>query len=149
MVAPAAMNTVAGVMFTLDGSLLLSVTFTPRWGADFVKLTGKVTDWLVPTLTLTGKLIAPELDAVFAIWKTARADTPDTDASTEYVPAVELAVNAADVATPAAFVRAVLTPPANDPPGPDAGGVNMTTTPETGFPPASERSRQAARRTYC
>src|SRR5215472_6308295 len=52
-------------------------------------------------------------------------------------PAVELAVKVAEVATPLAFVVAVFTPPANVPLAPDAGGVNVTTTPLTGLPPLS------------
>jgi hypothetical protein len=52
-------------------------------------------------------------------------------------PAVELAVNAADVATPLAFEVAVFTPPANVPLAPLPGGVNVTTTPPTGLFPAS------------
>ncbi len=44
-----------------------------------------------------------------------------------------LAVKAADVATPLAFVVAVFTPPANVPLAPLAGGVNVTTTPLTGL----------------
>jgi hypothetical protein len=50
-----------------------------------------------------------------------------------YDPAIELAVNTADVATPLAFVVAVFTPPANVPLAPDAGGVKVTTTPLTGL----------------
>jgi hypothetical protein len=52
-------------------------------------------------------------------------------------PAVALAVNATEVATPEAFVVAVLTPPANVPLAPEAGGVNVTTTPLTGLFPES------------
>jgi hypothetical protein len=52
-------------------------------------------------------------------------------------PAVAFAVNAADVATPLAFVVAVFTPPANVPLAPLAGGVNVTMTPLTGLLPAS------------
>jgi hypothetical protein len=52
-------------------------------------------------------------------------------------PAVEFAVNVADVATPLALVVAVLTPPANVPLAPDAGGVKVTTTPPTGLFPES------------
>jgi hypothetical protein len=52
-------------------------------------------------------------------------------------PAVAFAVNAADVATPLAFVVAVLTPPAKVPLAPLAGGVNVTTTPLTGLLPES------------
>jgi hypothetical protein len=48
-----------------------------------------------------------------------------------------LAVNTAEAATPLAFVVAVFTPPANVPLAPDAGGVNVTTTPLTGLFPAS------------
>jgi hypothetical protein len=49
-----------------------------------------------------------------------------------------LAVNTAEVATPLAFVVAVLAPPANVPLGPVcAGAVNVTVTPETGLLPAS------------
>ncbi len=48
-----------------------------------------------------------------------------------------MAVNTADVATPLAFVVAVLTPPANIPLAPLAGGVNVTTTPLTALPPLS------------
>ena len=43
----------------------------------------------------------------------------------------------AEVATPLAFVVAVLTPPANVPLAPDAGGVKVTTTPLTGLFPES------------
>jgi len=46
-------------------------------------------------------------------------------------------VNVAEVATPLAFVVAVLTPPANVPLAPLPGGVNVTTTPLTGLLPAS------------
>ena len=48
-------------------------------------------------------------------------------------PAVAFAVNVADVATPLAFVVAVLTPPANVPLAPLVGGVNVTSTPFTGL----------------
>src|ERR1700747_1714611 len=45
-----------------------------------------------------------------------------------------LAVNTAEVATPLAFVIAVLAPPANVPLAPVcAGAVNVTVTPETGL----------------
>jgi len=50
---------------------------------------------------------------------------------------VELAVKAADVATPLAFVVAVFTPLANVPLAPLPGAVNVTTTPLTGLFPAS------------
>jgi len=48
-----------------------------------------------------------------------------------------LAVNAADMATPAAFVVAVVTPPAKLPPAPVAGAPNATVIPLTGFPAES------------
>jgi hypothetical protein len=48
-----------------------------------------------------------------------------------------LAVKTADVATPEAFVTAVLAPPAKVPLAPDGGAVNVTVTPLTGFPFAS------------
>jgi hypothetical protein len=54
-------------------------------------------------------------------------------ATTLYGPAVEFAVNVADVATPPAFVVAVFTPPANVTLAPLAGGVNVTTAPGTGL----------------
>jgi len=47
------------------------------------------------------------------------------------LPAVPLAVNTADVATPDAFVTAVLAPPANVPLGLLPGAVNVTVTPLT------------------
>jgi hypothetical protein len=52
-------------------------------------------------------------------------------------PAMALAVNVAEVATPDAFVVAVFTPPANAALAPDAGGVKVTTIPLTGLFPAS------------
>lgn len=82
VVAPPAMNTLEGETVTLDASLLLRATYTPPVGAGFVRVTGKVTDWLGPTLTLTGNVTAPELDAVFANVKTAGVDTPATEAKT-------------------------------------------------------------------
>jgi hypothetical protein len=45
-------------------------------------------------------------------------------------------VNAIEVATPAAFVVAVFDP-LKAPLAPLDGGVKVTVTPETGFPPAS------------
>ena len=52
----------------------------------------------------------------------------------------------ADVATPLPLVVAVFTPPANTPLAPEAGGVNVTSTPLTGLFPASVTvaSRDAA-----
>ena len=51
-----------------------------------------------------------------------------------------LAVKACEVATPEAFVVAVFMPPAKLTLGPEAGGVNVTTTPLTGLLPASDTS---------
>jgi len=45
-----------------------------------------------------------------------------------------LAVNPAEVATPAALVVAVCPPPANAPEAPLLGAANVTVTPLTGFP---------------
>jgi len=50
---------------------------------------------------------------------------------------VAFAGNTADVAIPLAFVTAVFTPPANVPPAPLAGALNVTVTPTTALPPAS------------
>jgi len=51
------------------------------------------------------------------------------------LPAVELAVNVTDVATPDVFVVAVFTPPANVPLAPAVGALKVTTTPApTGLP---------------
>jgi hypothetical protein len=47
------------------------------------------------------------------------------------------AVNTAEVATPLAFVVAVVTPPANVPLAPLPGAENVTDTPETGLLDAS------------
>jgi hypothetical protein len=70
--------------------------------------------------------------------KFAGVATPATDAVTVYgPPAVAFALNAADVATPLAFVVAVFTPPTNVPLAPLPGAVNVTTTPLTGLFPAS------------
>lgn len=48
-----------------------------------------------------------------------------------------MAVKTAEVATPLAFVVAVLTPPAKVPLAPLDGAVKVTVTPLTGFPPLS------------
>ena len=53
------------------------------------------------------------------------------------MPAVALAVNTTDVATPLALVVAVFTPPAKVPLAPVVGAVNVTVTPLTGLLPAS------------
>jgi hypothetical protein len=68
--------------------------------------------------------------------KFAGASAP-TVAVSVYEPAVELAVNCAAVATPAAFVVAVLTPLAKVPLAPLAGAANVTNAQLTGLLPAS------------
>ena len=115
---------------TLDVLPLASVTVTPPGGAGVVKLTGKETDWFVPTMMPLGKLIAAEPAAMLVSWKLAVR--PPVEAVTVYEPATELAVKGA-VATPAALVT-TLVPPLKEPLGPLAGAVNTTVTPDTGFP---------------
>ncbi len=72
--------------------------------------------------------------ALFVNAKAACATTPTTLAFTLYVPALLLAVNAADVASPFSSVVAVFTPPANVPLAPLPGTLNVTTTPAIGLP---------------
>src|SRR3954469_16115748 len=86
-VAPAAMNTEAGVIATFDASLLLSETVTPPAGAGTVKFTGNGSVWLGPTATLPVRLIEPEEADRFVSVKTAGVATPAADAVTAYVPA--------------------------------------------------------------
>jgi hypothetical protein len=68
VVWPATIETVAGVMVTLDGSELTKETVTPPAGAGTGSVIGKGADW--PTLTITpdGNPIGPalELDAKYA-----------------------------------------------------------------------------------
>ena len=70
-----------------------------------------------------------------AAWPVA----PGAVAVTEYVPAIAFAVNASAVATPEALdcTVAVMPPPANVPPAPVSGAVNVTLTFDTGLPLAS------------
>ena len=76
--------------------------------------------------------------AVFVSRKLAGVANPLTLAETVYcAPAVVFAVNVADVATPAAFVVAVFTPPANVPLGPVEGAVKVTVSPPRAVPLAS------------
>jgi hypothetical protein len=79
------------------------------------------------------------LPAVLVSRKLAGVVTPVALADTVYwAPTVVFAVKTAEVATPEAFVVAVLTPPAKVPLGPVVGAVNVTTVPApTGFPPES------------
>ena len=83
-------------------------------------------------------VIDAAVPAVLVSAKLAGVVTPATEAVTVYgPPAVALAVNVAEVATPLLLVVAVLTPPAKLPLAPEAGGVKVTVTPETGLPPLS------------
>jgi hypothetical protein len=132
-VAPPATNTVAGVIATFDGSLLLSETVTPPAGAGTVRFTGNDRVWLGPAVTLPGRLIVPEEAARFVSVKTAGVATPAADAVTVYVPASPFAVSVWDRATPDASVMAVVTPPAKVAPGPLPGAAKVTVTPLTGF----------------
>jgi hypothetical protein len=54
------MNMLAGVTVALDVLPLVSVTVTPPAGAGLVRLTGKDTDWFVPTVMPLGRLMAGE-----------------------------------------------------------------------------------------
>jgi hypothetical protein len=69
--------------------------------------------------------------------KLAGVLTPATDAVTVYPPGFPLAVNVAEVATPDALVVAVFTLPANVPPAPLEGAVNVTVSPAIPLPPTS------------
>ena len=82
VVAPAAINTDAGVIATLDASLLFSETVTPFAGAGTVRLTGNGSVWLGPTVTLPGRLIVPEEAARFVSVKAAGVATPAAEAVT-------------------------------------------------------------------
>ena len=59
VVLPVAIVTLAGEMMALVLSLVVSVTVTPPAGAGVPSVIGNGTDWLGPTDTLTGRLIAP------------------------------------------------------------------------------------------
>ena len=74
---------------------------------------------------------------VLASVKTAAVASCGTVAVTSYVPAVLLAVKAAEVAIPCAFVVAVAIPPAKVPPPPEFGAAKVTTTSGIGFPARS------------
>jgi hypothetical protein len=89
----------------------------------------------VPDLTVTD----PARLGSFVSEKFAGVAAPATDAITSYgPPAMLFAVKTAEVATPLAFVVAVLTPPANVPLGPVcAGAVNVTIIPASKCPPLS------------
>ena len=118
----------------------VNVTVTPDTGFPLPSFTVAVSGAAnaVFTAVLCGvPLVAVRLAgtlAVFVSEKLAVPLTPETDAVTVYAPAVPLAVNTADVATPLAFVSAVFTPPANVPLAPVPGAVNVTVTPDIGFP---------------
>jgi hypothetical protein len=85
-------------------------------------------------------VIAAGAPAMFVRSKLAGVDTPATLAVTVSAPDVPFAVNAAEVATPLALVIAVVTlvvVSANMPLANDAGAVNVTIAPLTGFWPLS------------
>lgn len=83
-------------------------------------------------------LLMLRIGPVLVSEKMAGLETPGALAVTVYDPTVLLAVKAGDVACPLAPVVAVAVGcDANEPPGPLAGAVNVTVTPETGLPPES------------
>jgi hypothetical protein len=59
VVLPVAIVTLEGETVTFVLSLLLSVTVTPPAGAGVPSVIGNAADWLGPTETLAGRLIAP------------------------------------------------------------------------------------------
>src|SRR5271166_2873678 len=63
-VAPAAMKMLAGVMVTLEVSLLPSIMVTPPATAGLAMVTGKVADCPRPTVAFAGMTIAPALPTV-------------------------------------------------------------------------------------
>lgn len=66
--APAAINTVVGVIVTFDVSLLCSVTKVPPAGADPVNEIGNGIDCPVPTLRFCGSVMPPRFaTATFAV----------------------------------------------------------------------------------
>jgi hypothetical protein len=117
----------------------VNVTVTPLTGFD--PLSRTVTTSGNAKAELTATLCAEPLVAVteaaeaalFVRLNVAGVATPATVALTVYVPAVPFAVNTAEVATPFAFVVAVLTPLANVPLAPVLGAVKVTVTPLTGL----------------
>jgi len=113
----------------LTGLFPASVTVTTSGAANAVLIVALCPEPLVAVTFAAGP-------AVFVRAKFAEVAFGAL-AITLYDPAVELAVKAAEVATPFAFVVAVFTPLANVPLAPLAGGVNVTTTPLTGLFPAS------------
>ena len=64
VVEPVAMNTLAGVTLTFDGSLLASVTVMPPAGAAAGSVIGNATDWPSPTLALDDTRMVPGLTTV-------------------------------------------------------------------------------------
>ena len=114
----------------LTGLLLASVTSATSGAPNAALIVADCPDPL-ETATFAGvpdKLVSEKFAEV----------APAALATTLYgPPAVLLAVNIPDVATPLALVVPVLPPAAKVPLAPLAGGVNVTTTPLTGFPPLS------------
>ena len=114
----------------LTGLFPASVTVATKGAANAVAIAVLCPDPLVTTTFAAGP-------AVLVSEKFAEV-APVALATTLYgPPTVAFAVNAAEVATPLAFVVAVFTPPANVPLAPLVGAVNVTNTPLTGLFPAS------------
>src|SRR5579884_303370 len=114
-----------------------SVTFTESAVANAVLMAAvcPLPPFTVIFAAAPGLLVSEKL-TVFA---------PGALAATLYVPAMVLAVNAADVASPCALLTAVLIPPANAPLAPAAGAANVTVTPLTGwFAPSVTRTTKGA-----
>jgi hypothetical protein len=114
----------------LTGLFPASVTVATKCAPNAVLIAALCPDPLVTTTLAAGptKFVSEKFADV----------APVALATTLYgPPAVLLAVNVAEVATPLAFVVAVFTPPANVPLAPLPGAVNVTNTPLTGLFPAS------------
>jgi hypothetical protein len=110
----------------LRGLLPASVTFACRVEAKTVLI---VAFCGVPPVGTIAEADPARFDSA----KLAGVPTPAAAADTVNAPALPFAVKTADVATPAAFVVAVLIPPVNDPLAPLPGAVNVTSTPLTGL----------------
>jgi hypothetical protein len=124
----------------------VKVTTTPVIGCDplsnTVATSGAANAVLMAALCgvpLVAVIVAG-VAAAFSRLKLAGVDTPPTVAIAVYAPEVPLAVKAVAVATPLALVFAVVIrvpEPAKVPLAPEAGAVNVTSTPLTGCEPLS------------
>jgi hypothetical protein len=124
----------------------VNVTATPLAGfeplSNTVALSGDANEVLTALLCGVPPVAVIEAagPAMLVRLKLAGVVTPATVAVTVSAPAVPFAVKGADVATPLAFVVAVLVfdaVSANVPLAPVAGALNTTTAPLTGFWPLS------------